>query len=130
MAERFIYEASAIFRFFPPCGNIFHSAENRRKNRHLDCISHFVIVQVSPNDKGESEIKNAQNTAPCARKGQPHFLNKNEAFLCRFSYFWTVKKASRKAVVLLDSLPIIFYILNQISHLTIQERTDCVYRFP
>lgn len=70
-------------------------------------------------------------TAPlCARKGQPQFLNRNQLFFGGYRLFWTDLKAPTKAVVLLDAPNIVFYILHNIAHLTIEQGADGIYCFP
>ena len=70
-------------------------------------------------------------TAPlCARKGQPHFLNRNQLLFGGYCLFWSREKLFSKSVVLLDAPNIVFYILHNIAHLTIKQGANGIYCLP
>lgn len=82
--------------------------------------------------KGASEMiyPEMHPRGQCPRKGAPGFLNKKGLFSAQKCAFWMVGKMFRKTNVLLNTLPRLFDVFNQVSRLAIQQRTNGINGFP
>lgn len=86
--------SSAFFRFLPSAVGFLRPVEDRRKIPFPEIRLRFQNREGhAKTARGIGKMKILYYTAPlCARKGQPHFLNRNRAFFGGYRLFWSREK--------------------------------------